>query len=840
MKLSVASKTILGVTCLLFILGSAGSLTLEQRERQIQSRLALLHTYQVIGALEELELALNEAETGQRGFILTGNERYLAPLEKAGKKLDGAINQIRSLTKDNSDQQQHIGSISTLTKEKLRELEKTVSLRRESGFEAALKEIKNDSGQRFMEEMRTRIEEMKSTEQSLLKNRSQKLDAITKRSWSTLVQLLLLTMATIAVASGVLYKIFMAGKRSQADVEEKKQMLQIMLDTMSDGVIIADTKGNFVVFNPSAEEMFGKLISIDPQKWSEHFGIFESDCVTAVPPENLPLSRAMRGESVDDMEIFVRSADRPQGRWVLINARPIDSPSYRFKGGMVVCRDVSERKEAEKRVSEFYSMVSHELRTPLTSIRASLGLIEGGIGGEVSDKAKKLVIIARQASDRLIRLINDILDISKIEAGKFELAKKKVEIETLANKTLDGIAGMAHEKGVSVTKELKTSGPLDCDEDRIIQVLTNLISNAIKFSPQNSEVILRLEPGSSGFFKFSVIDEGPGIPKEQMHKLFEKFQQLDSTDARKNEGTGLGLAISKALIESHGGKMGVESEVGKGSSFWIELPASFNPRMLSDKEEKNHGNHPALIVEDDDGIYLTLKEHLMLDGFSIARAATIAEAEQFLKDVKPFVIILDLNLPDGSGIDFFQKLSHDKERRDVPVVVVTATERGSNLFGEAALIDWITKPFDEDRLHRALDIAREKHGPAKILLVENDAATRETVKTQLESIGAKCIEAEDGASALTAIRQENPDLIILDLDIPAPDGYAVVDILKNEKHHLKPLIIYTASDLNEDQRQRLQLGLSAHLTKSRTTQEDLVQTVRAFLNGLLLGKEPKN
>jgi signal transduction histidine kinase len=555
MKPSTASKTILGVTCLLCILGFAGSLTLEQRERQIQSRVTLLHTYEVISALEGLELALNEAETGQRGFVLTGNPRYLAPFTTGSKKLEASLKQIKLLTKDNSDQQQSVGAISTLVREKFREMEETIVLRRSQGLEAALKVIKSDSGQRFMEEMRTRIEEMKTTEQSLLDTRTQKLDAITKRGWSTLVQLLLLTMVTIAVAAAVLYRTFMAAKRSKSDVEEKKQMLQIMLDTMSDAVIIADTQGNFVVFNPAAEEMFGKLISIDPQQWSAHFGIFESDCVTAVPPENLPLARAMRGESVDDMEIFVRSTDRPQGRWVLINARPIDSPSYRFKGGMVVCRDVSERKEAEKRVSEFYSTVSHELRTPLTSIRASLGLIEGGIGGEVSEKARKLVIIARHASDRLIRLINDILDISKIEAGKFELNKKKVEIETLVQKTLDGIAGMAQEKSVAITKVLKTSGPLDCDEDRIIQVITNLLSNAIKFSDPDSKVVLRLEPGSPGFFKFSIIDQGPGIPKEQMHKLFGKFQQLDSSDSRKNEGTGLGLVISKALVESHGGKI---------------------------------------------------------------------------------------------------------------------------------------------------------------------------------------------------------------------------------------------------------------------------------------------
>ncbi len=222
MKPSTASKTILGVTCLLCILGFAGNLTLEQRELQIQSRGALVHTYEVIGALEGLELALNEAETGQRGFVLTGNPRYLAPFTTASKKLEGSIKQIKFLTKDNSDQQQRVGAISTLVKEKFRELEETIVLRRSQGFDAALKVIKNDSGQRFMEEMRSRIEEMKATEHTLLDVRSEKLEAITKRGWSTLVQLLLLTMITIAITSGVLYRTFMAGKRSKADVEEKK------------------------------------------------------------------------------------------------------------------------------------------------------------------------------------------------------------------------------------------------------------------------------------------------------------------------------------------------------------------------------------------------------------------------------------------------------------------------------------------------------------------------------------------------------------------------------------------------------------------------------------------
>lgn len=835
MKLSTATQTFLGVGCLVCILIYAGALTLDQREKQIQNRLSLLHTYQVMDKLKRLEVLLNEAETGQRGYLLTGGQRYLEPFSNASRQINEVITAIRDLTGDNPIQQQRIGAIAALTKEKFDELQETVDLRRSKGLEPALKIVKNDAGQHFMEELRKRIETMKVSEDDLLKSRTAVLDDQTKRGFTLLVELLVLVMTSIIVAATVVYKAFTERKKSQVEVQEQKQMLQITLDTMSDGVVIADEHGNFKVFNPAAENIFGRIVSMDPAKWSEHYGIFEADCKTPVPLENQPLARAMRGEVVDDMEVFVRNAEHPNGIWILATARTIDAETYSFKGGMVVCRDISDKKEAEKRVSEFYSTVSHELRTPLTSIRASLGLIEGGIGGEVSDKAKKLVVIARQASDRLIRLINDILDISKIEAGKFELSKKTVESHTLVQKTVDGITGMAEERKVSIIKELKTGGPLDCDEDRIIQILTNLISNAIKFSPKESAVTLRLEPGTPGFFRFSVIDQGPGIPKEQMHKLFGKFQQLDSSDSRKNEGTGLGLAISKALVESHGGKMGVDSEVGKGSRFWVELPAAFNPRLIDDSKdnEAKPSLHPALVVEDDEALVHVMKEQIEKDGFSFRSASTIAQAEEILKTVKPLVIILDLNLPDGNGIEFFQRLRGDDNLKDVPVVIVTASERESELFGEPALLDWITKPYQEERLHQALETARTKHGRAKVLLVEDDEATRETVKTQLESMGAQCIEAHDGARALTVIREENPDLIILDLDIPAPDGFAVVDILRAEEHKLKPLIVYTASDLTEEQRKRLQLGLSAHLTKSRTTQEELVETVRKFLNGLL-------
>lgn len=812
---------------------------MQQRERQLASRQTLIHTYEVLDNLHEVQNLLDDAETGQRGYLLTGNERYLQPFKRAEQSLQITFEKLRTLLVGAQAQQHRLGELTALSNEKIDELKETITLRKSKSFEAALDVVKSDRGQHYMELIRTNIKMMRTAEQKLLAQRSLILDAETNEGWQSLVNLLILSMFALIMVSWILYKFFVDRQKAESDTAEQKKLLQTMLDTMSDGVIIANTSGKFAIWNPAAIELFGNLIDIPTEKWTEHFGLFEADMKTLIPPEEVPLTKALAGHNVDDREIYVKSISRPAGRWVLVTARPLESEGTDFRGAMVVCRDITERKEVEKRVSEFYSTISHELRTPLTSIRASLGLIEGGIGGDVSEKALKLVKIGRIASDRLIRLINDILDISKIEAGKFELVRRNVEAERLVQRALEGIEGMAQEKEVKVVSEIKTRGPIECDEDRIIQVLTNLLSNAIKFSPENSTVKLLLQPGRQGFFRFSIIDSGPGIAPDQMHKLFGKFQQLDSSDSRKAEGTGLGLAITKALVEQHGGKIVVESEVGKGSEFYVELPANFNPQLIELEPKVKRSKHPALIVEDDQTIAQLLREHLVADGFSVIIATTIAEAEEVLKDTVPLVIILDLNLPDGSGIAFFQKLSLSEKHFKVPVIVVTGSDRGDQLYSEPALIDWISKPFDEKKLHEALNCARERMGRARVLVVEDDSTTRELIRNQIEALGAECIEAEDGAKALTSIREDDPDLVILDLSIPAPDGYAVIDILKSETRSLKPLIVYTALDLNEEQKQKLHLGLTAHLTKSRTSQEELVGTVKEFLNGLLLGKDPR-
>jgi PAS domain S-box-containing protein len=248
---------------------------------------------------------------------------------------------------------------------------------------------------------------------------------------------------------------------------------------------------------------------------------------------------------------------------------PSDQPA-RY---IAVVRDITEKHRIDTMKSEFVSIVSHELRTPLTSIRGSLKLLESGVKAPLPTAALPLVKIASSNTERLIRLINDVLDVEKIEAGKLELHREELDLGTLIAATLEGLAGMAQQAGVALESDVPALTRLNGDRDRLTQVLVNLVSNAVKFSPRGERVVVSVSSVAHGRLRITVSDHGPGIPASQLHRLFGKFQQLDATDTRARGGTGLGLSIAKGIVSQHGGTIGVDSEPGVGSRFWFELPA---------------------------------------------------------------------------------------------------------------------------------------------------------------------------------------------------------------------------------------------------------------------------
>jgi PAS domain S-box-containing protein len=257
--------------------------------------------------------------------------------------------------------------------------------------------------------------------------------------------------------------------------------------------------------------------------------------------------------------------------WNELTVSPVHDESGTLINFVGIQNDISARKEAEKRVSEFYSVISHELRTPLTSINGALSVIADGSAGKVNPQVMRMVSIALENSERLIRLISDILDWKKIESGKFRLNTTSISPEHLIDSVVEAVKPLSLSAKVKLKKEVSTAAELSVDVDRTLQVLTNLVDNAIKFSPAESTVTLRAELRGHDTVRFSVTDQGAGIAPDQLDKLFKVFQQLDSSDKRRAGGTGLGLSISRSLVELHGGQIGVDSVLGEGSTFWFEF-----------------------------------------------------------------------------------------------------------------------------------------------------------------------------------------------------------------------------------------------------------------------------
>ncbi len=358
--------------------------------------------------------------------------------------------------------------------------------------------------------------------------------------------------------------------RAEEAVAEREARMRAIVDTAPDGIVTVNSDGTIESMNPALERMLGfakeDLLGEDVNK------ILPS--LLAGGDGNgkeSPLRTGERRVFGVGREFFGIRKDGDKVP-VEVSLSVINLGNQQILTGIV--RDITERREAEQRVKDFYSTVSHELRTPLTAIRTALGIMENSFLEDLGSKAKPVLDIASKEADRLIRLINDILDIRKIEAGKLDLKLRKLEPQAIIDRAVSSIESLTHETMVSVEKNLQPTAAVLADEDRLQQVLTNLLSNAIKWSPEKGLVTISVRE-NAGKCRFEVGDQGPGIPEDEIDKLFGRFQQVSSRDDRSRGGTGLGLAIAKAIVEQHGGEIGVDLGNGKeGSIFWFELPLS--------------------------------------------------------------------------------------------------------------------------------------------------------------------------------------------------------------------------------------------------------------------------
>ncbi len=600
---------------------------------------------------------------------------------------------------------------------------------------------------------------------------------------------------------------------------DSETRLRSVLDSVMDGIVTLDEKGMIDSCNPAVERMFGLAAEeivgrsfsvLMPEPYGVLYGAYLTDYLATGQARLIGVPQEAEGQRGDGARFPIE-----------FGISEMDSNGQRLF--IAVVRDISERKRIDRMKNEFISTVSHELRTPLTSIRGSLGLISGGAAGEVSEQTKLLVDIAYKNSERLARIVNDILDTEKIESGEMDLIIKPLDITALVEQALEANSGYAQQFEVKLVLESSLPGVLvGVDNDRLMQVLANLLSNAAKFSPINGAVAVRIARHNQ-MVRVSVNDHGPGIPDEFRARLFQKFAQADNSDARRSGGSGLGLSITKALIEKMHGRIGFDTGPAAGTTFYFDLPewTGAVPLALSPDSSPR-----VLICEDDPDVAALMRDILERGGFECDIALNAAQAKQLLAQRGYSAMTLDILLPDEDGIKLLQELRANKATQNLPVVVVSmVAEQGSSEINGAAfgVVDWLSKPFHPLRLTMAVNRAATLSGGMRprILHVDDDRIILKLVAGLLHDV-AEVIQSANLRDAQQRLANERFDLVLLDLTLPDGSG---LELLPHLGMPPTPVVIFSAKDVPRG----LTLNVLGTLLKSTTSNQNLLDTVRLAL-----------
>jgi signal transduction histidine kinase/DNA-binding response OmpR family regulator len=578
---------------------------------------------------------------------------------------------------------------------------------------------------------------------------------------------------------------------------------RLAVENCPTGLIMLDGAGRIAMANAAIATLFGyardevigqRLTMLVPE-----------------PPDRIS-PQGLFGRRKDDSDFPVDVSRHPvaghDGQWVL-----------------AAIVDASERKRHERMKNEFVSTVSHELRTPLTSIAGSLALLVGGAAGALPETALRLLTIAHKNSERLVRLINDILDIEKIEAGEVVFDLKRIDAGALVDQAIDASRSFAEKFGVHLTL-LHSDVPAEvrADSDRLLQAVTNLLSNAVKFSPREAEVRVTLAP-QGDMVRINVRDHGPGIPPDFRARIFEKFAQADTSDTRQKGGTGLGLSIVRQIMLRLGGDVGFADAVGGGTVFYLDVPR-WKPAFDTPRIDRPR----VLLCEDDAVAAHALASRVAQAGFCVETAATAEGAIGRAAESAFAAILVDLQLPDSDGITLIQALRALPAHHNTPIVVVSADPnrgrsdlRSSNL----NVLDWLEKPVDIRRLMNVLDrpIVRGASVRPRILHVDDDAAVLGIVAQALDAT-ADVVSVDSLEGARQALRLHRFDLAVLDVALAADSGLDLLPELRDSEGDAIPVVVFSAQGANRLCATRVQQAL----TKSRASIDHLISILSKGLD----------
>jgi len=995
-------RLLLGIAMAILAIVLIAALSMRAISEQDRNRSQTLHTMNVAAAISLVMSELKDAETSQRGFLLTGREDYLEPYNTARVRLSTDIERLRAMLADDPEQAQRGESLRMVALERLAELQRVIDLQRDNGQDAAIDRVLLGRGKQLMDQAREIGTALTGHEQARLDTSYQLMEQAQRQSTLTVmgglaILLLLVILAGVYGAREIRRKAVESWLRDGQATLVRALQGEHRLEALGEQVLRFMTRqlhapaGAFYVVEKGGlvRRVAGFALAGDPPRSFEPGSGLVGEVVRAdrimevsAPAEHLRLESALlsapprhvvvvpvsyHGRVNGAMELALDAAPGEAGMEMLERSRQtlgiainasidrsrleelleetqrqseelqaqqeelrvaneeLQGQSDALKSSQVRLEqqqaeleqtnaqleeqtraleehaDQLERGEAELRrraeelqranayKSEFLANMSHELRTPLNSSLILAKLLSENRNGNLSDEQVRFAQTIHASGNDLLALINDILDLSKIEAGKMEILREIVPVQRLLDSVQESFAEVARTKGLGFDVSVAPDTPerLETDSQRVMQVLRNLLSNAFKFTA-SGQVRLQVRPapspdGTDRGITFAVRDTGIGIAPEQQQVIFEAFRQADGSTHRKYGGTGLGLSISRDLAQLLGGRVTVESELGAGSTFTLWLPerlpeveagartepppagsraAAPEPmpppperRRRIDGSARDRSSQPApappaataprprdpvpgsgarllLVLEDDPAFAAILRDLAQEHDFEAIIAHTAREGLEALQDQPISAVLLDMHLPDRTGLAVLDELKRNPQTRHIPVHVLSVADYSHEALSRGA-VGYALKPVDRDQVAEALKRldSRLSPGTRRVLVVEDDARQRESVRALLASEGVEIIPAATAADALELLQKRTFDCMVLDLNLPDFSGYELLEKMGEiDGVSYPPVIVYTGRSLGRDEEQRLRRFSRSIIVKDARSPERLLDEVTLFLH----------
>lgn len=949
-------------------------------------------THEVLTTLEDVVSLLKDAETGQRGFVITGDERYLAPHAASVGAINARLHDLERLTAASPEQAARVPGIKEQVAVKLNELDETIALRRKKGFEATRAVVQTDRGKAAMDSVRAQAEAMEAAEREVRKERL----AETDRAYRVAVASGVLSGALGVVLSGVVGFLVRRSVRSgrrqewllagqnglaQAVVGDRDlddlgaRALRFLAEYLGAhaGVVFAksgDTFRRVAAYGVPAAGGAPDRVGPDDGLVGQSIKDGRSFLLSDVPAGYLAVGSALgRGTPrhlaivplkedgavnavlelgfvsapgadtaelldrvAEDLGLAVRAANyrahlknlleetqrqseelQTQTEELRVSNEELDEQGRALRESQArlelqqtemeqanshleeqtqlleVQRDEANRAKAALQVqarelerasqykSDFLANMSHELRTPLNSSLILAKLLADNRTGNLTAEQVQYAETIRAAGNDLLALINDILDLSKIEAGHMEVRPGPVPLTQLAEDLTRTFRPVAEEKRLALDIRLTPGCPevIETDRQRLEQVLKNLLSNALKFTDSGS-VALEARAAADGRVAFAVTDTGIGIAEHQQQIVFEAFRQADGTTNRKHGGTGLGLSIARELARLLGGDIHLASEPGRGSTFTVTLPAVYDPalvqsradapappappaapvapsavaqqapaplsptpapkpamRRVEDDREKLSGDRRIILIVEDDVPFARIVVDLAHElGFQCLVATTAEEALAVAAQYRPSAVVLDVGLPDHSGLSVLDRLKRDARTRHVPVHVVSAGDHAQTALSLGA-VGYLLKPVQREQLAHAFQQleTRLEQRLRRVLIVEDDPVQRDSLCQLLGTVDVETVAVGTAAECLDRLRNATFDCMVLDLSLPDATGYTLLETLSAEDaYSFPPVIVYTGRNLSADEEQKLRKYSKSIIIKGAKSPERLLDEVTLFLH----------